>query len=238
MFEYTTKQGFRTKKSAATFERMFRVATELFRQKGFRGATMRDISRKSKLGLGALYYYFRSKEELVLFFYQYINQQVIEDFQSRHKTFRSFPDTVAAFIRLKLEHLGPYRNLLRIVVKEAIDPESPLCPLNPASSKTLFTNVGFFQELVEKTGRARGEEAREMARGLWIAHMGILVYWLHDRSKAFKATHQTIDTLAAALRLSSNLARIPGLSKYRKQFLSHVAELFPKDVMASAASSI
>jgi AcrR family transcriptional regulator len=220
---------FRTKKSLRTFETVLKAATDLFGRQGYHGTTMRDIARESGLGLGALYYYFESKEELVLLFYERVNGQVLEAFRSRQEVPTTLPEALANFLRLKLEHLRPYRDLLRVVMKEAIDPGSPLCPLNAASARSLASSLALFREMIARAEAARGAEIEEMARGLWMAHMGILAYWLHDKSADFQATDRAIDTLAGLVRLSNTIARVPGMNAMRRQVYTLIAGLFPEE---------
>src|SRR5436305_13990040 len=58
-----------TPKAEETRERILDAALTLFREKGFDETTMRDIAAKADVATGAAYYYFRSKEELVMAFY-------------------------------------------------------------------------------------------------------------------------------------------------------------------------
>jgi AcrR family transcriptional regulator len=58
-----------TTKAGETRERILDAALTLFREQGFDHATMRDIASKANVATGAAYYYFRSKEELVMAFY-------------------------------------------------------------------------------------------------------------------------------------------------------------------------
>ncbi len=46
-------------------------ATEIFAEKGYEGASMRDLSRLSGISLAGLYYYFESKEKLLYFIQQH-----------------------------------------------------------------------------------------------------------------------------------------------------------------------
>ncbi|MBI1745347.1 MAG: TetR/AcrR family transcriptional regulator [Acidobacteria bacterium] len=46
-------------------EIILREAAHIFARKGFRGATIRDIARQTGISLAGLYYYFRSKDELL-----------------------------------------------------------------------------------------------------------------------------------------------------------------------------
>jgi hypothetical protein len=122
-------------------------------------------------------------------------------------------------------------------MKEAIDPDSPLSPLHSDSSETLRFSVGLFREMVERNHAARGEEIEAMARALWLAHMGVLTYWLHDRSEDFQATDRAIETLSGLLRLSDRLTRIPGMGRLRSQLFTLVSALFPPWNISEPASS-
>lgn len=52
-------------KSLATRNKILETAGLLFSQKGFEAATMQDIMKESRLSKGSIYYYFKSKEEIL-----------------------------------------------------------------------------------------------------------------------------------------------------------------------------
>src|SRR4051812_40550459 len=54
----------RITKGDLTRERIFTVALNLFREKGFEGTTMREVAAAANMSLGAAYYYFASKEAI------------------------------------------------------------------------------------------------------------------------------------------------------------------------------
>ena len=216
--------NFKTAKSAETFERVLAAAGTLFRRKGFAGATMRELASESQLGLGALYYYFRSKEELVLVFYERINQQSLLLFQEQ--TSRDLAGAMGDFLQLKLQLLTPHRDLMRVIMKEAIDPESPLCPLNPAAAAPLNLSLGVFSEMTARFEGLQGRAQTERARMLWLIHMAVLGYWLHDRSPNYKATLSTLGTLASFLKLSSLALKIPGMRGFQTRLSGHISDLF------------
>lgn len=218
---------FRTAKSARTYERTLETATRLFREKGFAATTMRDIARESGLGLGALYYYFSSKEEIILHFYAREGDRAAEAFTNWRDTMPSrLPEALAAYLRMRLDLLTPHRELLRVAMKEAVDRDSPLCPIHPASRPMLEQNVGLFRAIVEQTGAARGNEALEWARTLWLGQMGILGYWLFDRSPDYAMTHRAIDLFAQMVRLGGALSRLPGVGATRRQLFALTAPFF------------
>src|SRR6516162_8838518 len=59
-----------TPRAEDTRRRIYESALKLFRQKGFEPTTVRDIAAEAGVALGAAYYYFSSKEAIVLAFYQ------------------------------------------------------------------------------------------------------------------------------------------------------------------------
>jgi AcrR family transcriptional regulator len=48
-------------------ESILRTAAEIFAEKGYHQASIRDIARATRVSLSGLYYYFQSKEELLFF---------------------------------------------------------------------------------------------------------------------------------------------------------------------------
>jgi AcrR family transcriptional regulator len=219
---------FLTPKSARTFDTVVRAASDLFGRQGYHRTTIRDIARESGLGLGGVYYYVRSKEELVLLFYERVTHQIDTAFRKQPPAKIDLPELLSRFLRLKIAHLTPYRELLTVVMKEAIDPASPLCPLNAASAPVLASSVALFREMIVASGAAKGAEVDQMARGLWMAHMGVLMYWLHDRSEGQSATERAIDTLGALVLWSGRASRIPGFGALRNQSYSLIEGLFQR----------
>src|SRR5882757_9932265 len=58
-------------------------ATEVFAERGYEGASMRDLSRRSGISLAGLYYYFESKEKLLYFIQQHTFSTIIERLRER-----------------------------------------------------------------------------------------------------------------------------------------------------------
>src|SRR4051812_42991018 len=62
-------------KKDVTRERLLAGALGLFRKRGFDRTTMRDIAGAAGMSLGAAYYHFRSKEDLVAAYYEWMQDQ-------------------------------------------------------------------------------------------------------------------------------------------------------------------
>ena len=57
-----------TSRAEDTRRKIYEAAMQLFREKGFEETTMRDIAAKAGVALGGTYYYYSSKDSIVLAF--------------------------------------------------------------------------------------------------------------------------------------------------------------------------
>src|SRR5260370_4033731 len=80
-----------TRKAEETRARILSEALTLFRERGFDQTTMRDIARAAGVAIGAAYYYFESKEALVMAFYGEASKSMHEQIETAlgRKTDRS-----------------------------------------------------------------------------------------------------------------------------------------------------
>lgn len=58
---------------------VLKTSAGVFAEKGYHSTSMRDISRATKMSLSGLYYYFKSKEELLFLIQDYCFTTVIDD---------------------------------------------------------------------------------------------------------------------------------------------------------------
>jgi AcrR family transcriptional regulator len=79
-------------------------ATAVFYEKGYEGASMRDLSRVTGLSLAGLYYYFESKEELLYLIQKHYFTVVVERLQKRLENLSDAEARVRAFILNHFEY--------------------------------------------------------------------------------------------------------------------------------------
>jgi len=72
----TVEQGYDEK-----LARILRIAAEVFAEKGYHQASIRDISRATGVSLSGLYYYFKSKEELLFLIQEHCFQTVLSNLE-------------------------------------------------------------------------------------------------------------------------------------------------------------
>src|SRR3981189_984763 len=58
-------------------------ATDVFCEKGYEGASMRDLSRASGMSLAGLYYYFESKERLLFLIQKHTFSTIVQRLKKR-----------------------------------------------------------------------------------------------------------------------------------------------------------
>jgi AcrR family transcriptional regulator len=78
-------------------------ATEVFAEKGYEGASMRDLSRLSGISLAGLYYYFESKEKLLYFIQQHTFNTIMERLRQRLATSDDPETRIRIFVQ---NHVG------------------------------------------------------------------------------------------------------------------------------------
>src|ERR1700692_939301 len=73
-------------------------ATNVFCDNGYAAASMRDLSRASGVSLSGLYYYFKSKEELLYLIQKHTFTTIVERLRERLKDLAGPEEQVRAFI--------------------------------------------------------------------------------------------------------------------------------------------
>ena len=79
-------------------ERIVRAATRVFSERGFHRATMQDIVRASGLSVGAIYTYFKSKDDLILAGCDMITDQEMSELARRLAPMEGFRERISAAV--------------------------------------------------------------------------------------------------------------------------------------------
>lgn len=79
-------------------------ATEVFADKGYEGASMRDLSRRSGISLAGLYYYFESKEKLLYFIQKHTFNTIIDRLRERLADVTDPEERVRVFVRNHVDY--------------------------------------------------------------------------------------------------------------------------------------
>jgi len=93
-------------------------ATSVFCEKGYEGASMRDLSRSSGMSLAGLYYYFESKEKLLYLVQKHYFVTVIERLQQRLQEVSGAESRMRTFILNHLEYFLAYPKAMKVLSHE------------------------------------------------------------------------------------------------------------------------
>jgi AcrR family transcriptional regulator len=93
-------------------------ATAVFYEKGYEGASMRDLSRLSGMSLAGLYYYFESKEKLLYLIQKHYFATVMERLDHRLADLTNAEERVRAFILNHLEYFLAYPKAMKVLSHE------------------------------------------------------------------------------------------------------------------------
>ena len=185
---------------------LYQVATQLFRERGFEATTLREIASRAKVSPGLLYRYFPSKRAVVLA----LHDELSGAFEREVTAMPSgrWRQRFLFALRTSLRVLGPHRetlaNLIPLLVSR--QEESVLSPATVFSRERV---EGAFVAAVKGASDAPGErDACSLGRILYLAHLGLLLWWLLDRSREQRATklllgfsEKALVPVALALRL-------------------------------------
>ena len=169
-------------KSEETRARILAAALELFRRDGFEAATMRGIAAAAGVATGAAYYYFPSKDSIVLAFYDQASKDMQPRLEAALVKSKDLKERVGGLLGVKLDYFAPSRGLLGALAAHS-DPEHPLSPFGEASRPIRENDISMFERaLVESRNTVPADLQPHLPRLLWLYQMGILLFWIYDQS--------------------------------------------------------
>lgn len=187
---------------------------------------MRDIAESAGLALGATYYYFKTKDEIVLDFYRQTCVSHHDDCRVFFAKTTSLQERLEFLIRAKLQQWKPNREFLSVIARAGIDSSSALSPFSPETTEIRDEAIEIFREALEGTSGVPAYLLDYLPKLLWLYQLGIILFWINDRSRDQKKTDVLLDrTLTIILRLVS-LARLPLMRTITKSTLGLVDELW------------
>ena len=188
------------------------AALELFRSQGYEATTMRAIAQRAGVSTGNAYYYFSSKEELIQEFYARSHTEHLAASRAVLNRERDFTARLRGTLRALIDVQAPYHAFAATFYKHAAEPTSPLSPFSRQSSPTREASIGLYREVLEGSDARVGGDLRErLPELLWLASMGVILYWVHDTSPGCARTYRLIDGTVPVIGRLVAAARIPVL---------------------------
>lgn len=216
----------KTAKGEQTRALILSTALEMLHERGYEATTMRAIAEKAGVSLGNAYHYFGSKDLLIQAFYQRTHEDHLQASLPALRKESSLKARLLSVMRLKIETLEPYHEFAGVLFQTAADPHSPLNPFAHAAAPVRRDSIELFGQVVAQTkARIPNDLRAELPYLLWLYHMGIILFWIHDasrkRARTYRLIEQTVDLLDKLISLASN----PLMRPVRKKALRLVVEL-------------
>src|ERR1017187_882113 len=141
----TRPAGKRDRNKERTKEKILAAALELFQENGLDGTTTKQISQKAGIAEGTLFNYFKTKEDLALFFFQKEIHHLVAWFGRDARLQRApLPEQLFAIIHRQLEYIAPYEDFMGAVCFRSLQPHSKLSPLSLESPELRLQYLHFF----------------------------------------------------------------------------------------------
>ena len=168
---------------------------------------MRQIAAEAGVATGAAYYYFDSKEALVMAFYGQAQMEMRAEMEAKLAGCKTLEERLRAIIWEKFEYFAPNRKLLGALSAHA-DPQHPLSPFSEETKPIRDADIVFFEAAVKDSGVKLPKDIQPyLPRLLWMYQMGLILFWVYDGSPEQRRTkalfQQTLKMVLLTLRLAS-----------------------------------
>jgi AcrR family transcriptional regulator len=200
--------------------RILDSALALFRQDGFDNATMRDIAEKVGVATGAAYYYYPSKDAIVMAFYERSCAEMQPRIELALEQVTGLEARLRALIQVKFEYFAPNRSVLRALLRNGADPRHPVSPFNPQTKAIRDIDLAWFRRILVDGGvRIPRDLEPHLPRVLWFFQMGVIYFWVIDESKDQAGTAQLLALAARSVVFLIKVSALPLMRPVRKTIL-------------------
>ncbi len=197
------------RKSDATRTLILDTALRLFAERGYERTTMRAIAAEAGVSVGNAYYYFDSKEHLIQGFYQRIGAEHAAASEDVLAAEQDFGARLSGVMAVWLDIAAPYHRFGAQFFRNAADPAGPLSPFAPESAPAREAAIAIMRNVVDGAGVRMDPHLRpELPELLWLYQMGVVLYWVHDRSPGCARTRALLERTVPLIDKAVGLSRM------------------------------
>jgi AcrR family transcriptional regulator len=176
----------------ASTQRLLDSALHLFVSQGYRSTNLEQIAGDAKLSKGAVYFYFGSKEAVLLELLKRVQAIVVDEaLQTARTAGPKAADQIVAFLHHQAKLGVTHRDEVLLLILMSLE----FGATNGAVSKvthTIYQRLYAFVEKIIRAGRASGElrtdlSPRELASIIMANHDGTFLEW-YRRSGSLRGT--------------------------------------------------
>jgi AcrR family transcriptional regulator len=215
-----------TPKAERTRAAIITAALDLFRENGYDATTMRAIAERAGVSVGNAYYYFDSKEHLIQAFYDRAGDSVRAAAAPGLANAGDLADCLRIYMHTWIDEMEPFRAFAGTFFKNAADPTSALSPFSSDSAPARQAQIEQYAELAAISSTTIPDDVADELPGLlWLWSMGIVLFWVHDRSADAARTRLLVTRTATLVRQAVDLAGLPMLKATITDLIGLISEL-------------
>jgi AcrR family transcriptional regulator len=188
------------------------TALRLFRERGYAKTTMRAIAQEAGVATGLAHYYFPTKDHLVQELYLDVN---LEHARAARAVLEGRGDLTARFravLHAGVDAFAEYHGFGAEFVTVAIRPGSAASPFSEDSQGARSMGLQVYEQVVAGADPAVPAHLRaELPELLWLAQLGVTLFWVYDSSPGQRRTRTLIDGVAPLVGRLVRLSRLPVL---------------------------
>jgi len=201
-----------TAQGAAAKQRLYDIAIRSIARQGYAATTLRGIADEAGVSVGLLYRYFPNKQALVLALYDELSADYVREAAAMPPG--KWRDRFTFALKASLRVLAPHRVALHALIPVLIgDPDEGIFAASTAFSRRRVQEV-FERALLEASDAPKSPLAEAIGRVLYLAHLGVLLWWLLDRSAKQRATSALVSLAGQMLPAVSVALRLPALRRF------------------------
>ncbi|MFC9257988.1 TetR/AcrR family transcriptional regulator [Amycolatopsis thailandensis] len=217
-------------KSEETRSLIVATALRLFAENGYDRTTMRAIAGEAGVSVGNAYYYFASKDQLIQGFYDEIAKGHLTMARQAIEGERDFSERLKTVLLTWLDVAEPYHRFGTQLFVNAADPESPLSPFSEESTPARESSVGLMRDVIAGSDAKLDPDLRdELPDLLWLYQMGVVLFWVHDRSRGQKRSRVLVERTVPLIARLVGLSRLRVLRPVSREIVSLIRDLSKRD---------
>ncbi len=184
---------------------------------------MRDIAKEAGVATGAAYYYFASKDAIVMDFYQRSCAEMQPKIEAALKDASGLEKRLSELIRVKFAHFATNRGVLRALLRNGADPRHPLSPFSTETKEIRDIDLAWFRRILVDCGVRIPRDLEPHLPGiLWFFQMGVIFFWVIDESPEQARSNRLLDLAAKSVTTLIRVSALPLMRPVRKAALELV----------------
>lgn len=158
-------------------QRIHRAGGKLFLKKGYTNTTMRDICKEAELSTGAVYFYFKSKDEIYTGICVESLNILLDFFQQVVKTLNKPRERIFGFAKAVVRFYAQYRERWKMLTSGyrnvGLEPEL-LIKIEEVLTRILLMTEDTVSAFLKEKNIDDKYQSREITMGLWAMVEGLL----------------------------------------------------------------